>query len=1207
MATPSTPTIDQQSSNLSDPPSSILDGDCMPAEELLELPDLDDIQEPLSEEEFQGKPGPTLVSILTLNALHSFRTNVQLTERRAEALHIGSLHLDKYFLRNNPKAFSRRLLKDVFDTVSTRLDELFSNIVRVPIEHRYAFTLRKDYYSKIQTTLFKIKAKLSDTLLANGVPIPELPYWGTNRDLDEFVFPNDFKIFGICYRAEVERFIFIFDKHYNFQTDLPRNPNLQEPLPIPSPTQQPHRDTPPHLPTSSATTDRPKTPEDHRPSVDTLSNRRPVSPNPKRSAWYAQDLIKSRRRQSNIYHGEDGNARVSQAHRNARNTARPPTSRMREVLNNIGETFQERNTDRKQPASSASRTNHGNHQSQPDDDPSDGDDEGRDGHNPRNPTRRPEHHPRTLPQPRRTFGGGGPLDDDLSDGDGDGDNRNDWRAPQWDPQRLGNTNETPQGQEPHFDLKLKFESVPKWDGNTDTIVRWLSKVNNLARMSSTIFTQLGAVVPHRLEGTAETWYWSLPIDYRDSIEKNWDTLRNCISSYYMNRKWLDKQKARAIRAYYREPGNTCESPSNYYIRKSELLNMVYTMDDSEIILEVMEGAPPSWNTILMTQMYLDVVEFQSAIRFHEDTLMKLDSSMGNSYRRECFDAPQRDYNGFRETRNQYNTRANLVGATKSLPPPSFPKDDSNLTQRTTTPEEKGARPCQHCGSRKHWDNECKYVFKSNCSARVNHTSTTEDALQAQRDYDNLYYDLDSSNEEFTKAQQEQDFCNSLQTPDQSSRSIGSNGTTSRDASSLEGNLGASNTQSFKTNTSSKFPQTQEASNGSGVRSFKVNTNIRTPSQPTTPKPPLNQCSHQRLARNIAVSSYFLQDNCQEAPSSGKLVELRKLMARPPGCTFLGSRATQTTATVGGVDLDPIKVIVNSGSDITLISQETLEGLLTKPKIRAGQKINLIQVTRTSSISGFATLDLFFKTGEGPVKMNVEAYIIKGMSTPFILGNDFSLQYSLSVLREDMTTRIQLGNSGCYVQAEESPSSSPINGQGHTFKVKIRSPTSTTIPRNRAHSKNQKFRKRMQGSEARSEVRSLHRIIIPPETSKVIPVKAFFPGNTDTLFVEQHLGSLNNADDVFGSADSFITKDNLFLHIVNFSKSPVVISEGQLMGTSRNPNTWLDKEKTFSTVERAKIDTHCSLIKSLMEARLPDSSLANTKTVTSETEISSKAQ
>ena len=65
--------------------------------------------------------------------------------------------------------------------------------------------------------------------------------------------------------------------------------------------------------------------------------------------------------------------------------------------------------------------------------------------------------------------------------------------------------------------------------------------------------------------------------------------------------------------YYQETGYQRETPSEYYIRKSELLNTIYSLDDSELILEIMEGAPACWNTILTTQLYIDAIKFQEAI------------------------------------------------------------------------------------------------------------------------------------------------------------------------------------------------------------------------------------------------------------------------------------------------------------------------------------------------------------------------------------------------------------------------------------------------------------------------------------------------------------------------------------------------------------------------------------------------------------------
>lgn len=475
------------------------------------------------------------------------------------------------------------------------------------------------------------------------------------------------------------------------------------------------------------------------------------------------------------------------------------------------------------------------------------------------------------------------------------------------------------------------------------------------------------------------------------------------------------------------------------------------MDDSEIILEVMEGAPASWNTVLTTQLYVDVIEFQSAIRFHEDTLIRLDATTSNSnaYRRDRFEPAFRDNNPFREPRNQYTPCANLVGASKTMSPPSFPKDDSNLTKRSATPEEKGARPCRHCGSGKHWDNECKYAFRGNCSARANLATASEDTVQAQQQYDDLYYGLDSANEEQDFQiidDSNQDFYKSLQNYGATEPTI---------ATPLEGKLEPRVFQAEATPISGLNSTNQEHT----AKAYRINSS-QTVCAPFHSKPPLNRRSRRRLARDINARTYIVLE--EDGRTAGKVVELKKFMARPPGCAFLGSKAMQATVTVGTPGVNPMSVIVDSGSDITLISQKTLENLICKPKIRVGQKINLIQVTGTSTISGFVTLDLFFHTKDGPVKINVEAYVVK------------------------------------------------------------------------------------------------------------------------------------------------------FLHVANFSKSPVIISEGQVLGIGRNPNSWLDKKSGTTPQQESKYNTYANLIKSLADMHQPgldhqEASNPETLTVISQMEISSKAQ
>ncbi|KAK7444340.1 hypothetical protein VKT23_015352 [Stygiomarasmius scandens] len=284
-----------------------------------------------------------------------------------------------------------------------------------------------------------------------------------------------------------------------------------------------------------------------------------------------------------------------------------------------------------------------------------------------------------------------------------------------------------------FDQKLKHDTVPQWDGNTDNIMRWISKVNDLADHSPEVNRQLGSIVPRRLQGKAEVWYFSLPLSKRRKLEGSWDDLKQEIVGYYMNRTWVDRTKRRARDARYREPGHVRETPSDYYIRKSDLLTSVFQMEDSELILEIMDGAPRNWHTILTTRQYEDACELQSAIRYHEETLMELDRDLRAG-------SGSNGYSSYRPT-----ARANLVGTRSDLPPPAFPRDDLTISKKTT-PRDKGARPCRHCGSDMHWDNECKHSRRRTARTRLAETQLED--LQAQDEYDDLYLSTCGEEEDF---------------------------------------------------------------------------------------------------------------------------------------------------------------------------------------------------------------------------------------------------------------------------------------------------------------------------------------------------------------------------------------------------------------------------------------------------------------------------
>ncbi|PBK82060.1 hypothetical protein ARMGADRAFT_869915, partial [Armillaria gallica] len=165
--------------------------------------------------------------------------------------------------------------------------------------------------------------------------------------------------------------------------------------------------------------------------------------------------------------------------------------------------------------------------------------------------------------------------------------------------------------------------VPTWDGNGDTIVAWMWKIDDLSAWSDKVFVQLRKIIPKQLTDSVEKWYFSLPMAHHEILEEDWDTMREAIAAFYMNCKWWEDHKAKALRATYCEWGHSRETPSEYYICKKELMTLASEVSDHELISEIMGGAPVVWHTVLNTESYETVVQFQNVIQFHEHTLMHL--------------------------------------------------------------------------------------------------------------------------------------------------------------------------------------------------------------------------------------------------------------------------------------------------------------------------------------------------------------------------------------------------------------------------------------------------------------------------------------------------------------------------------------------------------------------------------------------------------
>jgi hypothetical protein len=343
-------------------------------------------------------------------------------------------------------------------------------------------------------------------------------------------------------------------------------------------------------------------------------------------------------------------------------------------------------------------------------------------------------------------------------------------------------------QDYHFERKLKTDLIPEWDGDPQTLLNWIRSVNYLAELSDPIFDDLGIQVPFKFTDRALKWFQALPINFRQAIQINWNTLKNAVRDHFMDRHYLDVLKGQALRARYRQKGNEDETPSDYFYRKLELLELTVQMTEPEFVIEIMRGAPMYWEQFIDIQQLFDVHSLQNAIKTHEVSLLKAPDTFQIERRLKALEnRGSGNSNRFTTKSNKFTrnfkprpkgksfpkkrTKSFAIGFHPSIQP-KYPRDDNTISKNGRTPESKGARPCRHCGSPKHWDPECKYPKQDknySRKAKAHLAGADEEYTRAYSEYENLYQESDEESAEVNIAEAS-DYSSNIETVSELSES-----------------------------------------------------------------------------------------------------------------------------------------------------------------------------------------------------------------------------------------------------------------------------------------------------------------------------------------------------------------------------------------------------------------------------------------------------
>lgn len=279
---------------------------------------------------------------------------------------------------------------------------------------------------------------------------------------------------------------------------------------------------------------------------------------------------------------------------------------------------------------------------------------------------------------------------------------------------------------------------------------------------------------------------------------------------------------------------------------------------------------------------------------------------------------------------------------------------------------------------------------------------------------------------------------------------------------------------------------------------------------------------------------------------------------------VGVSVLSTRGFVGGLSNVETDLRLDSCADITLISYEFYEKLVSKPSIKQGMRMRLWQLTdKDAQLKGFVCIPIFMTTVEGDLlETEAEAYVVPGMTVPILLREDYQQAYELNVTRNvEEGTHISFGRRDYRVRA------TPVERTNDFNRLRQSAYMAGQYVRRQFHRRNKAKRHRRKvkfGVEERV-VRASEDYRLKPHESKPIRVEGQLDEDREWL-VQKNL--LANANDTFFAVPNvLISAAHPWIPIANPTEHPRYIRKGEIIGTLVDPATFFDSPKSMDELEK----------------------------------------
>jgi hypothetical protein len=328
----------------------------------------------------------------------------------------------------------------------------------------------------------------------------------------------------------------------------------------------------------------------------------------------------------------------------------------------------------------------------------------------------------------------------------------------------------------------------------------------------------------------------------------------------------------------------------------------------------------------------------------------------------------------------------------------------------------------------------------------------------------------------------------------------------------------------------------------------------------------------------------LVQGMEPPPTTLEPIFIKPKRSPRPGDSALGVSVLAIKGWVEIVSGSPMILRLDSCADITLIADWYYNSLANPPPLRTGRQMSLAQLTDQGTvIKGFVKLKVFMQTTSGElIRTEAEAYVVKGMTVPLLLGEDYQLNFELGVVRNVETgSKILFRNTPYEVEAT-GVGAFPGQAEAHALASRL-TVHAEGVLKARAHRRAKERRKRRRlrhGSEGRT-VRAAEDYLIKAQETKVVRVEGDFSEDREWLVQAKLIAT---------SEDGFLSVPNTLLSarkpavpISNLSHRPRYIRKGEIVGELTDPSEFFESPRTEDGLHALQERT--ALVSAIIEANL----------------------